>query len=181
MSYSVMGATSAPTFKMVGGIAKPTPGGTDGMANLNAFKEFQAQLNRFGKGTVTVDGDIGPATARIYNSIMNASATPAQIATNIPAWTYVLKGLATAASLPAPKPIPPTSVKKRSDGTVTNAVPPPAPEGSFVSTAIDFVATPMGMLVTGAGMIGVIYLATRKKKAAPVAAPVALPTIPKVA
>lgn len=181
MSYSMMGAVDANcqprgasnAFKLINGIAKPA-----NCDALDAFQAFQAQLNRFGKGAVTVDGDIGPATAKIYNAIMKTSLSPSQIATGAPTITPVLKGLATAASLPAAKPIPAPRAQQKPNGTVAATDLPPPPEGSTFSKVYDFVLSPMG-LVAGAGIVGLLFLSKRKRASTPVA-PAAI-TVPKVA
>lgn len=179
MSYSMMGAVGAGSFKLVNGVAKPL-NDPPAQTNLSNFKAFQQELSRF--GALRVDGDIGPATVKLYNKVTGGSHTASQIATAIPGITLLLKGLATKESLPPAKPLPPSRPVAKSDGTVGEGAPPPHTPETMFDTAVGFVTSPLGIAAL-AGGVGLLFLLGRKKKSsssAPAAAPAAV-AIPKIA
>ncbi len=169
MSYSMIGAIGAASFKLVNGIAKPID-----KEALENFKAFQQELSRF--GALRVDGDIGPATVKLYNKIANAVQTAAQIATGIPLLTGALKLKASNEGKPAAKPLPPSRPVQKSDGTWTEANPPGYTPETFVDTAMGFVTSPWG-IGAAAGVVGLLIFLKRRKSGG-ASAPLSLPKVP---
>jgi lysozyme family protein len=169
MAYSMMGATDT-AWKLVNGVAKPL-----NETALAAFKALQSELSRLDT-SVRADGDIGPSTVRAYNKISSSAADASALAAGAltKIVTLAIRAKADAAGLPPAKPAPASRPVVRSDGTFSEGNPPPMTSGSIM----DFVTSPMGM-IAGAGAIGLILLATRKKRPAS-AAPAALVVAPKV-
>lgn len=174
MSYSMIGATGdcptgpANAFKLVNGIAKPT-----NCTALEAFQAFQTQLARF--GALRVDGDIGPATVKLYNKVSGGPFTAAQIATAIPGNTMLLKLKADGESKPAAKPIPPSRPAVK-DGVVVEMNPPPYTPETLMDTVMGFVTSPMGLLA-GAGVVGLLIFMKRKKSGTTSSA-ISVPEVP---
>lgn len=172
MSYSMMGAVGAASFKLVNGVAKPVNDPPE-QTNLKNFKAFQQELSRF--GALHVDGDIGPATVKLYNKVVGGSWTASQIATAIPANTLALMTLANSSGKPPAAPLPASRPVVRSGGTVTEGNPPPYTGETMLDSAMGFVTSPMGMVVL-AGGLGLLWWS--KKKGGSAAAPVV--DMPKV-
>ncbi len=148
MSYSMLGAVGAGSFKLVNGVARPV----DSVA-LGNFKAFQQELSRF--GALRVDGDIGPATVKLYNKVVSGSWTAAQIATGIPANTLALMTMANSTGKPPAAALPPSKPVSKPDGTVVEGNPPPYTPETMLDSAMGFVTSPMG-LMAGAAVIGLV-------------------------
>lgn len=180
MSYSMIGL-GADTYKVSGSVCKPTD-----LATLDKFKQLQSQLNRVangkGLGTITVDGDLGPATVALYNKVVPAAsqvsscAELAQMATGVA--LAAVTAIANALGYPPPPaPAQPSKPVQRPDGTVYESAPPE--QGSLLNRVTDFVMSPTGLATLG-GLGLVVYLMRRKKGAstpAAASAPIAAPAV----
>ena len=156
MSYSMIGlGADAPstTFKIVNGIAKPL-----NAVALENFKAFQQELSRF--GALHVDGDIGPATVKLYAKVTGASWTASQIASAIPVNTAALKLKAANESKPAAAPLPKPKPVQKADGTWADIALPPKP---IFEKVTEFIVSPYGIF-TGVGAIGLLIIMKSLKK-----------------
>lgn len=161
----IPGSLGPSDFKSVApGICKPTNFGA-----LDALKEMQRQLNRVAQAKnlakISIDGDVGPATSQLVRAtgayFMVDPADCMSIATNALTITAQAKGAADAAGVPSqvasPKPPSTPSIIAPTGAIV------PQPMAASAADAFKNMSTTM-MLLLGAGVVGVGYFVTRKKK-----------------
>jgi hypothetical protein len=166
MTYlPTMGATDVvPGFNTTGspGVCKPM-----NQATLDLVFELQRQLNRVAQlrslTKIAVDGDIGPATAKLYNAVLGTNVTCSTISGIIVASTAQIKLLADTLGAPAKVSSPaPAKTPSFVSSTTGLEVPAPKPIATSLSDSFGLSTTTIALLAVGA--VGAGYYLTKGKK-----------------
>ena len=164
MTYlpSLGASDAAPSFNTTKypGICKP-----ENQQTLDMVFELQRQLNRVaqvrGLKKISIDGDIGPGTVGLFNSVLGTSAACDTIGSQIATFTAQVRVLAT--SLGAPAKVSSPAPAKTPSFVLPSGLEVAAPKG-IAASASDSLGLPVPVIAAlGLGAIVIGYKMTKKK------------------